>query len=81
MGQPAAEGAEVEVGHLPAAHPIGVLEETGDVGEVGADGVRGEVALGDQVTLVRGEDLRRLAGRVGAHEETPGLAPKLLAVP
>ena len=55
LGQPAAQGAEVEVGDVGVAEPGSVLEQPGDVAEVGPDRVRRQVTLGDQVALVVGE--------------------------
>ena len=63
VGQPAAQGAQVELGQVGLAEPVGVLEEAGDVGEVGPHRVGGQVALGDQVALVVGEHRRQVPGR------------------
>ena len=52
LGQPGAQGPEVEVGDVRESEPVRVLEQRRDVTEVGPDGVAGEVALGDEVPLV-----------------------------
>ena len=52
LGQPAAQGAEVESGDVDVAQPGGVLEQPRHVTEVGPHRVRGQVALGDEVALV-----------------------------
>jgi hypothetical protein len=51
-GQPAAQGAQVEGADIGGAEPTGVVQQAGDVGEIGPDGVWREVALGDEVSLV-----------------------------
>src|SRR4051794_22363015 len=71
MGQPAAQRAEVEVDDLGLAETLGVLQQAGDVGEVGTHRVRCEVALGDQVPLVVGEH-PRLIPRRARHAVTVG---------
>ena len=45
------------------AQPGGVVEQAGDVAEVGAHGVRGQVPLGDQVPLVVGQQARHRLGQ------------------
>ena len=55
LGQPAAQRAQVELGDIGVPEPGGVVEQAREVAEVGADGVRRQVALGDEVPLVVAE--------------------------
>ena len=64
LGQPAAQRAEVEVGHVGEPEPAGVVEQAGHVAEVGPHRVRGEVSLGDQVALVDAEHARECLGEL-----------------
>ena len=62
-GQPAAQRPQVELADVGDAQPAGVVEQTGDVTEVGAHGVRRQVPLGDQVPLVVGQQPRHRLGQ------------------
>ncbi len=64
-GQPAAQRADVEGVDAGVPEPGGLLEHAADVADVGPDGVRGQVALGDQVPLVGGQHPGHLLGQVG----------------
>ena len=63
VGQPAAQGAEVDLVEPVDAQPVGVLEHRSEVAEVAAHGVRREVALGHQVALVLPQHPRELLGQ------------------
>jgi hypothetical protein len=74
--EPAPEGTNVERGHVVVPQPRRVDQHAGDVAEVGAHGVRRQVALGDQVPLVVGEHLHhRLGQRLLGVGHPPRLRP------
>ena len=55
LGQPAAQGAQVELAGLGPTEPRRVVQEPGHVTDVGPHRVRGQVALGAEVALVVAE--------------------------
>ena len=71
VGQPAAQGAQVEGGQVGVAERRRVREQPGDVAEVGAHRVRREVTLGGQVALVRRAAPRDIGS--GSVRPRPGL--------
>jgi hypothetical protein len=54
-GQPAAQHREIEIAGVGPAHAGRVVEQAGDVADVGPHGVRGAAELGGQVLLEPGQ--------------------------
>ena len=75
LRQPAAQRREVELVDLGPAPPGEVLQQPDGVGDVPADRVRGQVALGAQVVLVPVQGLRQRRWQRGARVCCPGGHP------